>query len=53
MKRLLTASGAVLAAALLILANRLGPSERPTFGSAFGGAAMPAPILTLAPELRP
>lgn len=52
MKRLVTASGAVLAVALLILASKLEPTG-PTFSSDYGGAAMVAPVLLIASELRP
>jgi hypothetical protein len=53
MTRLLTVSGAMVAAALLILADTLGPVEAPTVGSIYGGTAIATPILLIAPELRP
>jgi hypothetical protein len=53
MMRLVAASCAVFAAALLILADTLGRVETPTVGSIYIGTAMAAPILLLAPELRP
>lgn len=53
MMRVVAASGAGFAAALLILAYTLGSVEMPTIGLIYGGTAFASPILLMVPELRP